>query len=131
MNRFISEKLAINSLILILSLVIIFHSLIITGMIPFDIVWGGRLKSAGQMRLYESISLALNLVMLYMVMAKAGILNPGIGKKVYTYFFGLMSLLFFLNTIGNFISKNDLEKMIFTPLTLILSLLFLRLSTSK
>jgi hypothetical protein len=42
-----------------------------------------------------------------------------------------MSLLFFLNTIGNFISKNDFERMIFTPLTLILSILFLRLSILK
>ncbi len=131
MNRFISEKMAIKGLILLLSLVIVFHSLIITGMIPFDIVWGGRLKSAAQMRLYESISIVLNLAMLFMVIAKAGILNPGIGKKTYAYFFGLMSLLFFLNTIGNFISKNDLERMIFTPLTLILCIFFLRLSTSK
>jgi hypothetical protein len=131
MNRFISEKLAINGLILILSFVIVFHSLIITGIIPFDKVWGGRLTGAAQMRLYESISIILNLVMLFMVMAKAGILPVGISKKVYVYFFGLMSLLFFLNTIGNFISKNDLERIIFTPLTLILSILFLRLSTIK
>jgi hypothetical protein len=131
MNRFISEKLAINVLILILSLVIVFHSLIITGIIPFDIVWGGRLSGVAQMRLYESISLVLNLLMLLMVMAKGGLLHTGISKKVYTYFFGLMSLLFFLNTIGNFISKNDLERMIFTPLTLILSILFLRLSILK
>jgi hypothetical protein len=131
MNRFISEKLAINVLIFILSLVIVFHSLIITGMIPFDIVWGGRLSGAAQMRLYESISIVLNLLMLFMVMAKGGLLHTGISKKVYAYFFGLMSLLFFLNTIGNFISKNDFERMIFTPLTLILSILFLRLSIIK
>ena len=83
------------------------------------------------MRLYESISLVLNLLMLFMVMAKGGLLHTGISKRVYAYFFGLMSLLFFLNTIGNFISKNDFERMIFTPLTLILSILFLRLSIIK
>ena len=41
--------------------------------------------------------------------------------------FGLMALLFALNTAGNLLAVNPLEKIIFTPLTLLLALLSFRL----
>jgi hypothetical protein len=131
MNRFISEKIAINVLILLLSLVIVFHILVISGIIPFEIVWGGRLTDPSELPLYESISIGLNLVMLFILMTKAGILRIRINEKVYRIFFGLMCLLFLLNTVGNIFSKNDLERMIFTPFTLILTVLFLRLTITN
>ena len=131
MTRFISEKITINVLILLLSLVVVFHIFVIGGVIPFEIVWGGRLTDVSKMRVYESISIGLNLLMLFMVMTKAGILHFRINEKVYRIFFGLMCLLFLLNTVGNIFSKNDLERMIFTPLTLIFAVLFLRLSITN
>jgi len=131
MTRFISEKITINILIVLLSLVVVFHIFVIGGVIPFEIVWGGRLTDVSKMRVYESISIGLNLMMLFMVMTKAGILHFRINEKVYRIFFGLMCLLFLLNTAGNIFSKNDLERMIFTPLTLIFAVLFLRLSITN
>lgn len=131
MTRFISEKITINVLILLLSLVVVFHIFVIGGVIPFEIVWGGRLTDVSKMRVYESISIGLNLMMLFMVMTKAGILHFRINEKVYRIFFGLMCLLFLLNTAGNIFSKNDLERMIFTPLTLIFAVLFLRLTITN
>ena len=131
MIRYISEKMAVNTLILILSVVIIFHCLVISGIIPFEIVWGGRLTDVSKMQVYESMSIGLNLMMLFMVMTKAGILRFRINEKVYRIFFGLMCLLFLVNTIGNIFSKNDLERMIFTPFTLILTILFLRLTITN
>jgi hypothetical protein len=131
MTRFISEKITINVLIVLLSFVVVFHIFVIGGVIPFEIVWGGRLTDVSKMRVYESISIGLNLMMLFMVMTKAGILHFRINEKVYRIFFGLMCLLFLLNTAGNIFSKNDLERMIFTPLTLIFAVLFLRLSITN
>jgi hypothetical protein len=131
MTRFISEKITINVLIVLLSLVVVFHIFVIGGVIPFEIVWGGRLTDVSKMRVYESISIGLNLMMLFMVMTKAGILHFRINEKVYRIFFGLMCLLFLLNTAGNIFSKNDLERMIFTPLTLIFAVLFLRLTITN
>jgi len=131
MTRFISEKITINVLILLLSLVVVFHIFVIGGIIPFEIVWGGRLTDVSKMRVYESISIGLNLMMLFMVMTKAGIVHFRINEKVYRIFFGLMCLLFLLNTVGNIFSKNDLERMIFTPLTLIFAVLFLRLTITN
>jgi hypothetical protein len=45
MKRRISEKFATNALLIMFSLVMVFHVLVLLGIIPFDIVWGGRLKS--------------------------------------------------------------------------------------
>lgn len=123
--------MAINALILLLSLVIVFHILVISGIIPFEIVWGGRLTDSSELPLYESISISLNLLMLFMVLTKAGYLRIRMKENIYRIFFGLMCLLFLVNTIGNIFSKNDLERMIFTPFTLILTVLFLRLAITN
>jgi hypothetical protein len=131
MNKYISEKMAINALILLLSLVIVFHILVISGIIPFEIVWGGRLTDSSELPLYESISISLNLLMLFMVLTKAGYLRIRMKENTYRIFFGLMCLLFLVNTVGNIFSKNDLERMIFTPFTLILTVLFLRLAITN
>jgi hypothetical protein len=42
-----------------------------------------------------------------------------------------MAGLFFLNTIGNLLSNNQLEKILFTPLTTILFVFSLRLAIDK
>jgi hypothetical protein len=131
MNKYISEKMTINALILLLSVVIVFHILVISGIIPYEIVWGGRLKDSSELPLYESISICLNLLMLFMLLTKAGYLRIRMKKNTHRIFFGLMCLLFLGNTIGNIFSKNDLERMIFTPFTLILTILFLRLTITN
>jgi len=131
MIKYISEKMAINALILLLSLVIVFHILVISGIIPFEIVWGGRLTDSSELPVYESISIGLNLLMLFMVLSKAGYSRISMKENTYRIFFGLMCLLFLVNTIGNIFSKNDLERMLFTPFTLILTILFLRLTITN
>jgi hypothetical protein len=45
--------------------------------------------------------------------------------------FSLMFLLFLVNTAGNLASTNQLEKQLFTPLTLLLALLSLRVAVSS
>jgi hypothetical protein len=105
--------------------------MIMTGIIPFEIVWGGRLKDKSQMLTFETISVVVNLVMLTVVAIKAGILKTGINPVIIRIFLWIMFVIFFLNTIGNIFSNNELEKIIFTPLTLILSIFSLRLAISK
>ena len=40
-----------------------FHLLVLAGVIPFDIVWGGNLKDKTQLYLMEGVSIAINLLM--------------------------------------------------------------------
>ena len=131
MKNLITERFATNALLSIFSLVMIFHAFVLMGIIPFEIVWGGRLKSKEEMIPFEITSIALNAVMLTIVVIHAGLLKVKFNPIVLRVAFWFMFALFFMNTIGNLISNNEFEKMIFTPLTLLLSVFCLRLAMNK
>ena len=128
MKRLITEKFATNALLIIFILVMLFHVLVLVGIIPFDIVWGGRLKSKEDMIPFEITSIALNSIMLGIVMMQAGLLKLNVKPIVLKIAFWCMFVLFAINTIGNIFSNNELERLIFTPLTLLLSVFCLRLA---
>ncbi|MCB0636571.1 MAG: hypothetical protein KDC54_08120 [Lewinella sp.] len=128
MKKVISEKVALYGVLVILSLITVFHVLILIGVIPFDIVWGGRLTSREEMLRMESVSLLLNLLMLGIVARRAGWLKWGPGPRIIRILFWVMAGLFALNTLGNLASTSDLERAIFTPLTLLLVVFCWRLA---
>lgn len=128
MKKFISTRFSIYSLLIIFSLVLIFHFLVVTSVIPFEIVWGGRLKSREEMIPFEITSIALNLVMLGIVMMQAGLLKVNVKPVVLRIAFWCMFVLFSINTVGNIFSSNELERLIFTPLTLLLAVFSFRLA---
>jgi hypothetical protein len=128
MKQLISERFAIRSLLFTFSIVIVFHLLVLLQVIPYTIVGGGRIENKTQMFRAEFLALATNMLMLAIVAAKAGFLKWQLSFKAYRIIFWIMTLLFLLNTIGNLFSKSEIEKAIFTPLTLLLALLCFRLA---
>lgn len=118
-------------LLIILSLMIIFHVLVLTGLIPFEIVWGGRLKTQGEMLKFEAASIFINLVMLGLVSLKAGLLKAPVSPFFIRVSLWAMFGLFLMNMLGNLASLNTFEKLVFTPLTLLLALFSLRLALSN
>ena len=83
------------------------------------------------MYVFETTSILLNLVMLTIVSLYAGLINLRISKTFLRVSLWLMFALFLLNTLGNLNAINELEKLLFTPLTLLLSLFSFRLALSK
>ncbi len=122
----IPKEFAINGLLVILSIVVIFHLLVLTSIIPYQIVWGGRLQDASQMMMFETVSIALNLFMLAAVAVHARHIKISISPVVTTVILWIMFVLFLINTVGNLFSNNQLEKIIFTPLTFLLAVFSLR-----
>ncbi len=118
-------------LLVILSILVIFHLLILVRVIPFDLIWGGKLKVASQMYLFEAASVIINSVMIIIVARNAGFIKAGIHPLIIRGGLWVMFLLFMLNTIGNFNSENQFEKNVFTPTTLLLSLLCFKLILTK
>ena len=49
MNTLITIDLAGNLLLVIFGALMLFHLLVILGAIPYNIVWGGRIKNKSQM----------------------------------------------------------------------------------
>jgi hypothetical protein len=131
MKDFISQRTATYGLLLLLSLFVLFHLLILTEVIPFNLVWGGRLKNASEMVKFETVSIVMNLLMLAIVGIRAGFLKVKINYSITRLVFLAMGFLFLLNTAGNVLSHNALEKMLFTPVTFLLSIFSFRLAFSK
>ncbi len=110
--------------------VLLFHSLVLGGVIPYSIVWGGRLNSTAQMVAFELVSLVVNSGIIMIVLHRLGrlhIFKPG----MVTILLYLLSVVFLLNTVGNLASASYWEKMIFTPLTALLAVGMFFLARSK
>ncbi len=113
--------IALVGMIGIFALLLVFHLLVITKVIPYGMVWGGRLTSDRDMYRFEAVSLVVNAVFLAVVLVHARVLPLSVPAWVMQVFFGLMAVLFALNTVGNLLSKNTFEKYTFTPITLLLT----------
>ncbi|TGE29225.1 hypothetical protein [Hymenobacter metallicola] len=128
MKNLFSARAAAIAILVILSLVVLFHLLVLSGVIPYGIVWGGRLTSPEQMLRFETVSITLNLLMLAVVSVAAGWLRLRVNQGLLKVALWLMTGLFALNTVGNLLAKTDLERLVFTPLTLVLALCSWRLA---
>jgi hypothetical protein len=110
------------SLIGVFGLTIIFHLFILFQIIPYSIVWGGRLKTESDMYGFETVSILLNLIFIAIVCVKAGYLKIGNSMHAINIALWAMGLIFLINTAGNIFSVNTMERLIFTPVTLILAI---------
>jgi hypothetical protein len=108
--------------LIIYSLSIVFHLLVLIKIIPYKMVWGGRLKSDTDMYKFEAVSLTVNLLFLFILLVQSNYVALSIPSNILTYIFWGMAALFLLNTAGNLLSKNRMEQMIFTPITILLTL---------
>ncbi|QIX60387.1 hypothetical protein FY528_00215 [Hymenobacter lutimineralis] len=119
MKHLLSARVAANGILVILTLMVVFHLLVLTGVVPYGIVWGGRLKSPSQMLLFETLSISLNLLMLAVVSVASGRVRLRVPRLLLKGALWLMTGLFLLNTLGNLVATTTLEKLLFTPVTLL------------
>ena len=131
MIKKINFRLAVNATLTIVALVLIYHLLIITGAIPYEATWGGRLQNEAEMLRFESFSIAMNLFILLLVLIKSGYVKVNIPATVITVFLWLLVALFSLNTVGNLLSASFWELIIFTPMTALLAIFFWRMAVEK
>lgn len=124
----ISVRFASFGLIMLLTLVTVFHVCILAGIIPLNIVWGGKLSEISQMIAFEIISIVVNLLMLFFVFIKSEIIHTNIRPGTIRIVFWIMAAVFILNTLGNLLSVSDFEKIVFTPVTLLLAVFTIRLA---
>lgn len=129
-KRLISERVAIIGMLVLFCLIIVFHLSVLVAIVPFDIVWGGRLKTREEMITFELVSIVLNVLMLTVVGIKTNLVKIKVNKTIQKGIFWMMFVLFAINTIGNLFALNNWETTIFTPITFLLALFSLRLAVS-
>ncbi|MHC1774934.1 MAG: hypothetical protein AB9834_05915 [Lentimicrobium sp.] len=117
------SNIYIRMMLFLLSFVTAFHIGIIVKLIPYDIAWGGRLKSDLEMYTFEAISIFVNLFLISILLMKGGYLKFQFNRKVTNALLWIFFSIFVLNTIGNMFAKTTFEKL-FSILTF-LSAVFL------
>jgi len=128
MNKHLPLPWAVNGIIGILSLFVVFHFLVLLKVIPSAIVWGGRLQSDRAILLMEWISIALSLFFIAITCLYAGYLRAGVSERFLRSMLWLMCAFFTLNTAGNLAARTWIETLLFTPLTALLSLCCFRIA---
>lgn len=80
---------------------------------------------------FETVSISLNLLMLAVVGVATGRLPLRIPRWLVKGALWLMTALFLLNTVGNLGAATALEKMLFTPITLLPAIFSFRLAIDR
>ena len=123
----IGFRLAINTVLVVSTLALLFQFLILANILPYHMVWGGRLDSISQMRIFVSISILINAVILLVIARKGAYIQLSIPEKFVNGILWSLVLLFSLNTVGNALSLSIFEAIVFTPLTLMCALFCYRI----
>jgi hypothetical protein len=124
-------KFALSFFLTLLSSVFIFHFLVILKIIPYTIVWAGKIENDTQMYQFESVSVLINVILFSAILIKGQIVPWNVNSKIIQVILYIFVVIFALNTIGNLFAKMSLETYIFTPLTFISAFLCLRIALEK
>ncbi|MBK0402216.1 hypothetical protein I5M27_04425 [Adhaeribacter sp. BT258] len=131
LKRYIPFHFALIIVLVINSLIILFHAAVLLGFVPFEYVWGGKLQTAEEMYVFESVSIAINLLLIGLVLLKGRLLAAPVPIKLINVLLWAFVAVFALNTLGNLAAETTLETLIATPLTFILAILCWRLALSE
>lgn len=138
MLRLFSEKLSIlppkraaHIIIGLSCLALFYHALIVSSVIPYKYVWGGKIESTEQLWQFEALSIMLNLGMIYLALSSVKIIHYPLPEKSRTILLWFFAGLLFFNTLGNLAAEELFEILIFTPMTAIMSVLFARLALAS
>ena len=131
MKQVLSKKTATFILTVLLGLLLIFHLLVISGMFPADIVWGGQMKPGDSIVLFELLALGMTIIFIFTALTRGVYICNRILGKIAAGFIWIMVVYFILNVAGNLAAKTAAEKWIFTPFTVILVLCSLRLAIKE
>ena len=118
-------------MIALLTSVLVLHTLILTGAIPYAMVWAGKISTGAEMKKLELISILVNAFAIFILVLKADYIKHKVPVKILNAIIWLLAVLFSLNTIGNLFAESSFELYFFTPLTFIVALLCLRIVIDK
>lgn len=132
MRKFIGVNLAGKILLFFMILLAFFHVLILLKILPSEIVWGGQIREfSTNMVTLEIIALFVTLIFTLIIAAKRGYIKVAKFEKLINIGMWIIFAYFILNTIGNLTSAVSIEKLIFTPITILMSFFAYILATDK
>lgn len=120
-----TQKYAVNIMIGLLILIILFHISVVIQMVPYSIVWAGKLKTLEDMYIFESVSIGINVLLIVILSLKINYIKNSISPKIMNGILWVFFVIFALNTIGNLFASSLVERIGWTLWTLLFSILLL------
>lgn len=109
------------SLLVLLSLLVVFHSLILAKIIPYKVVWGSRLKTDKDMYRMEAFSTLIMIIFVIVMLHSIQYISLSFLENILPFIYWGMGIVFGVSGLGNALSKSRIEKLIFTPIAILLS----------
>lgn len=106
MKKLISIRYAINTVITLLTVVLVCHALLLTEVIRYDIVWAGMISTVAEMMKLEMVSISINAFAILALLFKARYIENRNSVKILNTIILLLVVLFSLNTIGNLFAES-------------------------
>lgn len=129
--QLLSFQFSVKFMLVLLTLVLAFHLSVVLQIVPYTIVWAGKLNSVKEMLVFETVSIAINLLLLFtLIKKKNNVLKQETSKPV-QFILWLFTIIFALNTIGNLFAESGFETIVFTPITFISAILCFRIVKEK
>ena len=131
-RRIIAPKLAGRIMLAGLSLLALFHVLVMLNLLPSNMVWGGRAAdSDSDLIVMEAVALIVTLLIMAAVAFRMSSFESGRFRIISAIAMWAAFALFVFSTVGNLTSNVPAEKFVFTPISVILALLALRLAARE
>ncbi|MBK6754358.1 MAG: hypothetical protein IPG69_12390 [Flavobacteriales bacterium] len=128
--RQIPFRTAAITLLVLFASAIMFQLAVLAGLIPTEMVWGGRLQNEEERTVGALVSIAFLLVFVALVLVRMGHIGrsmPAAGR----WGMWVVCALFALNTVGNLFALDMRETLIFTPVTLVSAVLAARVAMGE
>jgi FtsH-binding integral membrane protein len=125
-----TQRMYIKILLGLLIGVVLFHICILTKLISYEIVWGGRLQNDAEMYAFEAFSIGVNLLLGFILLVKGKFIKPYLKQKTVHVILWIFLFQFVLNTVGNIFAKTNLEKT-FAVLTFVFAILIYHILKSN
>jgi hypothetical protein len=110
----------------------LFHVAMLLGLLPPDMVWGGRAAGeGGDLLTLELVGLVVTALFGLIVAARAGLVRIPVPSRLIAVCTWFVFAYFVFNVVANLASPSVLEKAIFTPLSVVLALLTLRVAMGR
>ena len=121
-----------NVATLLFAVVIVLQILLAAGILPVSMAWGGRQsKLTASLRISSIIAAILLGTFIFVIRYRAGLVGNGPIPAVIMVVSWIITAFMAFNTLGNLASLSTKEKVVFGPITALLTLACLLISASS
>jgi hypothetical protein len=123
---------AANIATVLFGIVIVLQLLLAIGILPVTMAWGGtQTELTLGLRLASIVAAGILALFAYIIRRRAGLIGDPPPSTLIKILSWIITAFMVLNTLGNLVSQSTAEKLVFTPLTILLAICCFIVSLSK